>query len=67
MTSNGEGLIPLSPLPGRTIARPAAYRSRLRDLLDLVAEAVRIARTSSDDYLRHRVEIRVGTTEDDPA
>ncbi|WP_326954065.1 hypothetical protein [Amycolatopsis sp. NBC_01286] len=26
---------------------------------DLVAQAVRIARTSSDDYLRHRVEIQV--------
>jgi hypothetical protein len=28
------------------------------EMHDLVAEAVRIARTSSDDYLRHRVEIQ---------
>jgi hypothetical protein len=27
---------------------------------DLVTQAVRIARTSPDDYLRHRVEIQLG-------
>jgi hypothetical protein len=41
-------------LPGLTLD-PASYPD---DLHDLVTEAVRIARTSSDDYLRQRVEIQ---------
>jgi hypothetical protein len=36
VTSNDEGPIPLSPLPGCTIDRSAAYQALLQDLLDLV-------------------------------
>lgn len=43
-------------LPGLPLY-PRAYPA---DMHDLVARAVRIARTSSDEYLRHRVEIQVG-------
>lgn len=42
-------------LPGLSLD-PARYPAELRPL---VAEAVRIARTHSDDYLRHRVELQV--------
>jgi hypothetical protein len=41
-------------LPGLALD-PASYPA---DLHDQVTEAVRIARTSSDDYLRHRVELQ---------
>jgi hypothetical protein len=43
-------------LPGLPLY-PQAYPA---DMHDLVARAVQIARTSSDEYLRHRVEIQVG-------
>jgi hypothetical protein len=42
-------------LPGLPLD-PALYPAEMHDL---VAQAVRIARTSSDEYLRHRVEIQV--------
>lgn len=42
-------------LPGLTLD-PQMYPSHIRDD---VARAVQIARTSNDDYLRHRVEIQV--------
>ena len=42
-------------LPGLTLD-PQMYPSRLHDQ---VARVVQIARTSNDDYLRHRVEIQV--------
>jgi hypothetical protein len=42
-------------LPGLTLD-PQMYPSHMRDH---VAQAVQIARTSNDDYLRHRVEIQV--------
>ncbi|MEO3748116.1 hypothetical protein [Plantactinospora sp. B5E13] len=42
-------------LPVLTL-NPARHRPELRDL---VAEAVQIARTSSDEYLRHRVEVQI--------
>ncbi len=42
-------------LPGLTLD-PQMYPSQMRDQ---VAQAVQIARTSNDDYLRHRVEIQV--------
>lgn len=45
------------PLPGRTTDRSAAYEAVLHDL---VRRAVEIARTSDDEYLRHRVEIQAG-------
>jgi hypothetical protein len=41
-------------LPGLTLD-PQMYPSQVRDQ---VARAVQIARTSNDDYLRHRVEIQ---------
>jgi hypothetical protein len=43
-------------LPGLPLY-PQAYPA---DMHDHVARAVRIARTSSDEYLRHRVAIQVG-------
>jgi hypothetical protein len=42
-------------LPGLDLD-PRAYHS---DMHDLVTQAVHIARTSDDNYLRHRVEIQV--------
>jgi hypothetical protein len=42
-------------LPGLTLD-PRMYPSGMRDQ---VAQAVHIARTSNDDYLRHRVEIQI--------
>ncbi|MEU5941154.1 hypothetical protein ABZ807_18615 [Micromonospora sp. NPDC047548] len=42
-------------LPGLTLD-PQMYPNQMRDQ---VAQAVQIARTSNDDYLRHRVEIQV--------
>jgi hypothetical protein len=42
-------------LPGLTLD-PQMYPSQMRDQ---VAQAVQIARTSNDDYLRHRVEVQV--------
>lgn len=42
-------------LPGLTL-NPQRYPTEMHDL---VAQAVQIARTSDDDYLRHRVEIQV--------
>jgi hypothetical protein len=45
-------------LPGIPLY-PRAYPA---DMHDLVARAVQIARTSSDEYLRHRVEIQVGSS-----
>lgn len=42
-------------LPGLTLD-PQMYPSQMRDQ---VTQAVQIARTSNDDYLRHRVEIQV--------
>jgi len=47
-------------LPGLTLD-PAHYPA---DLHPLVAEAVRIARTHPDEYLRHRVELQVADPED---
>lgn len=41
-------------LPGLTLD-PQMYPSQMRDQ---VARAVQIARTSNDDYLRHRVELQ---------
>ncbi|MFE5817544.1 hypothetical protein ACFQ6S_29605 [Streptomyces sp. NPDC056479] len=43
-------------LPGLWLD-PRRHRA---DLHDLVAEAVRIARGHSDEYLRHRVEVQIG-------
>jgi hypothetical protein len=45
-------------LPGLPLS-PQHYPAEMHDL---VAQAVRIARTSTDDYLRHRVEIQVGNS-----
>ncbi|GHG31112.1 MULTISPECIES: hypothetical protein [Amycolatopsis] len=47
-------------LPGLTLD-PAEYPAELHPL---VAEAVRIARTHPDDYLRHRVELQVADPDD---
>ncbi|MGN9812840.1 hypothetical protein ACTMSW_26245 [Micromonospora sp. BQ11] len=45
----------MASTPGLTLD-PQMYPSHMHDH---VAQAVRIARTSNDDYLRHRVEIQV--------
>jgi hypothetical protein len=47
-------------LPGLTLD-PAHYPAELHPLVD---EAVHLARTHSDDYLRHRVELQVADPED---
>ncbi|MDX3192812.1 hypothetical protein PV458_30760 [Streptomyces sp. MN03-5084-2B] len=47
-------------LPGLTLD-PARYPA---ELYPLVAEAVHLARTHPDDYLRHRVELQVADPED---
>jgi hypothetical protein len=44
-------------LPGLTLD-PLVYPAEMHDL---VTQAVQIARTSDDEYLRHRVEIQVGS------
>ena len=44
-------------LPGLPLD-PGLYPAEMHDL---VAQAVRIARTSNDDYLRHRVEIQIAS------
>ncbi|WP_242546740.1 hypothetical protein [Amycolatopsis sp. MtRt-6] len=46
-------------LPGLSLD-PAGYPAELKPL---VAEAVHLARTHSDDYLRHRVELQVADPE----
>jgi len=45
-------------LPGLTL-NPQMCPSQMRDQ---VAQAVQLARTSTDDYLRHRVEIQIAPT-----
>ncbi|WIX88174.1 hypothetical protein [Amycolatopsis sp. DG1A-15b] len=47
-------------LPGLTLD-PARYPAELHPL---VAEAVHLARTHPDGYLRHRVELQVADPED---
>ncbi|MFJ1761499.1 hypothetical protein ACIOD2_14345 [Amycolatopsis sp. NPDC088138] len=63
MTPSDNEPIPLSPLPGRTTDRSAAYLALLRDLLDLVgAESPAADEPGARVEWHHRARRLVGTT-----